>query len=374
MIMKEIRILEAFGEPIADGGQEAFVFGVMNKMDMTGMRIDCLTAYDCRSEYYQSLVEKKGGLVYSLNLLFSPGKSREIIREPFRQFLKEHHYDVVHIHSGSISVLAIMATEADKAGVKKVIVHSHASGEIDNLKHKLLRFLASIPLSRHVDIYCACSKEAAGWKFEPRFARKAHIIKNGIDTERFEYNPEKRAEIREKLHLQDCFVIGHVGRFTKEKNHEFLINVFEIISRNDPDARLLLTGAGDEMGRIKKLVEEKLLADKVIFTGSVTNVQDYLQAMDVFVLPSRFEGLGIVAIEAQAAGLPVITSDKVPISAKVTDEMMLLDISLDTSLEKWVKEIEKYKMHSRQDLTEQIRVGGYDIRETAKQIANMYLE
>lgn len=366
---KKLRILEAFGEPIADGGQEAFVFGVIDKMDMTGMTIDCLTAYDCRSKYYRNLVESLGGKIYALDLPFAPGKSRENIRKPFREFLKNHHYDVIHIHSGSISVLAIMAEEAGKARVKNVIVHSHASGENDNLKHKVLRFSASLALSRYATTYCACSKEAAEWKFEPRFAKKAHIIKNGIDTVRFKYNPQKRAEMRKLLGIENNFVIGHVGRFTKEKNHTFLIRVFEAVSQGYPSSCLLLIGAGDEMDTIKKLVEDKHLEDKVIFIGSVTNVEDYLQAMDVFVLPSRFEGLGIVAIEAQCAGLPVVASDQVPQSAALTDNMVFLP--LHDGLKKWTDQIARFSDIKR--TASGISTNDIDISHTAKQVRRLYM-
>ena len=367
--MSEIRVLEAFGEPIADGGQEAFVFGVLEKMDMQGLQVDCLTAYDYRSEKYRGLVERLGGRVYALNLPFAPGKSRGNIRKPFREFLKDHQYDVVHIHSGSISVLAIMAAEAGKAGVKKVIVHSHASGEKDNLKHKILRLLASIPMSKYVETYCACSKEAAEWKFEPKYAKKTQIIKNGIDTERFRYNVHKRTEMREILGLEDNFVLGHVGRFSKEKNHEFLVCVFEDVIKMAPDARLLLVGAGDEMDRIRSLVKKKQLEDKVIFTGSVTNVEDYLQAMDVFVLPSRFEGLGIAAIEAQCVGLPVIASDAVPNDADLGNISFL---PLSSATAAWAGKIEKMKDMDRKDISALVKKAGYDINETAKLVKELY--
>ena len=366
---ENIRILEAFGEPIADGGQEAFVFGVMEKMDMTGMTIDCLTAYDCRSEHYKSLVENFGGKVYALNLPFTPGKSRLNIRKPFGEFLKEHHYDIVHIHSGSISVLAIMSAVADKAGAKKVIVHSHASGDNDNLKHKVLRWTGSIMMGPHADVYCACSKEAAEWKFEPKFAGNAHIIMNGIDTKRFTFNPEKRAFMRHSNGLDGKFVIGHVGRFTKEKNHEFLINVFKKIVLIEPAARLLLVGTGTEIDKIKAKVRNEALDDYVTFTGSVTNVEDYLQAMDVFVLPSHFEGLGIVAIEAQCCGLPVIASDKVPKTAAVTDRMTFL--SLQNDINEWKKSILSYRVDERTGSTKNLEF--IDIENTCEQVRKLYV-
>ena len=367
--MAGIRILEAFGEPIADGGQEAFVFGTMEKMNMEGLRIDCLTAYDCTSEKYRSLVERLGGSVYTLNLPFAPGKSRGNIRRPFREFLKDHYYDAVHIHSGSISVLAIMAEEAGKAGVKKVIVHSHVDGENDNLKHKILRFLTSIPMARYTTTYCACSQKAADWKFESRYAKEAHIIKNGIDTVRFSYNPAKRTEMRKQFGLEDCFVIGHVGRFTYQKNQEFLIDVLEELRKTDPSAHLMLVGAGENFEKIQETVRIRGLDQNVTLTGSVTNVQDYLQAMDVFVLPSRFEGLGIVAIEAQCCGLPVIASDVVPRDIIIKNCEF---VSLSESADKWIQSIRKFRNAEREDNSAIVREHGFDARSTAEFVAGMY--
>ena len=367
--MAEIRVLEAFGEPIADGGQEAFVFGFLDKMNMKGLMVDCLTAYDCRNDKYKKFVERLNGSIYSLNLPFAPGKSRTLIRKPIKEFLEKHHYDVIHIHSGSISVLAIMAAEADKAGVKRVIVHSHVDGEIDNLKHKVLRFIASLSMRRHVDIYCACSRKAADWKFEPKYASKTYIIKNGIDTEKFKYNPQKRIEMRQKLGVESQFVIGHVGRFNYQKNHEFLINVFEAVVQRDPSCRLLLVGSGDDMKKIQKLVISKCLEDRVTFTGSVTNVEDYLQAMDVFVFPSRFEGLGIVAIEAQCSGLPVVASSAVPTDAKV-DNMTFLPLS--EGADRWADMVLLHKSSGRKDNSQKVRAAGFDARHTADMIRRMY--
>lgn len=365
-----MRILEAFGEPIADGGQEAFVFGVLDRIDMNGLFIDCLTAYDCRSDYYREKVEMKGGKVFALNLPFAPGRSREMIRAPFRAFLKVHFYDVVHIHSGSTSVLAIMAREAHRAGVKRVIVHSHVAGERDSLKHVLLRWIASLSMKKNVDIYCACSKEAAQWKFEPKYVKVTNIIKNGIDSNAFRYNPVKREELRQRLGLEDAFVIGHVGRFMSQKNHEFLIEVFqEVLSRCDK-ARLLLVGDGENMQKIQRLVEERRLRERVIFTGSVSNVSDYLQAMDVFVMPSKYEGLPIAAIEAQSTGLPAIVSDCVSHEIELSPDVHFLDLDLGSGV--WADCIVKLIGRSRKDNSDLIRAHGFDISDTAKEVRKMY--
>lgn len=368
---EKIKILEAFGEPIMAGGQESFVFGVMDKLDMTGLMIDCLTAYDWQVENYKELVQAKEGHCFSFKLPFIPGKSRKNIKKPLEEFLKNYHYDVIHIHSGSISVLAIMAEVADQAGVKKVIVHSHATGQGNNLKHKVLRFVASLSMGQHVDIYCACSKEAADWKYEKKYADKALIIKNGIDTDRFFFNPPKREEMRRTLKIQEqAFVIGHVGRFSWEKNHKFLIEVFEKISKREREALLLLVGDGDEMANVQEQVKSKGLENKVIFTGSVQNVEDYLQAMDVFVVPSLYEGLGIVAIEAQSTGLPIVASTCFPIGVAITDNLVFLDLS--EGKEKWVDKVISFKNILRHDNKEEIISAGYSIEQTAKSVREIY--
>ena len=370
---QELRVLEAFGEPIADGGQEAFVFNTLEKMDRTGMRIDFLTAYGLTSRHYAGMAEQMGGKIYALKLPFAPGKSRNNIAAPFRAFLRTHSYDVVHVHSGSISVLALMSSVAKRAGVKKVIVHSHVAGEKDTLKHRALRFLASIPMRCSVDVYCACSKIAADWKFEPAYARKAKIIKNGIDTQRFRFDPEKREEVRKRLGLsEEDFVLGHTGRFCYQKNQAFLAEILGALLSKIPGSVLLLVGDGEDIDVIRETVRQKGLETKVIMTGSVTNVEDYLQAMDVFVFPSRFEGLGIAALEAQCAGLPVVLSDHVPGEVRVSDNVVFLP--LEDGASRWAEAVRSLPGSQRKDQSRAVRDAGFDIRMTASVIRRLYLE
>ncbi len=369
-----MKVLEAFGEPIMSGGQEAFVFQVLKNMNTDNLSIDCLTAYNWVNNEYRHLVEKQGGAVYELKLPFHPGKSRMNIKEPFRAFLRNHAYDAVHIHSGSISVLAIMASVADKAGVKKVIVHSHSTGEHDSLKHKLLRLAASFSMRQHVDIYCACSQAAAEWKFAQPYAGKAIIIKNGIDTERFRFNPVIRDEYRKKLGISDrSLVLGHVGRFSHEKNQRFIVELFQEFQKRLPESKLLLVGDGEDRPMIEQMVHNKNdLSGKVILTGSVSNVPDYLQAMDVFILPSLYEGFAIVALEAQATGLPVIVSDTVPRDVKLTDNASFLSVK-EKPYEQWINEILRLQNRQRTSCTEQIIQAGYDISNTAEIVRNIYV-
>lgn len=368
-----MKVLEVFGEPVLSGGQEAFVFEVLKNINMENLQIDCLTAYGWGNENYRQIVEEHGGAAYELKLPFQPGKSRMNIAEPFRVFLQSHSYDVAHIHSGSISALAVMASVADNAGVKKVIVHSHCTGDNDNFKHKVLRFVASFSMSKHVTTYCACSKEAAEWKFVSRYARQACIIKNGIDTERFAFNPNIRKEYRKKLGINEgCFVLGHVGRFSYQKNQAFLIEIFKQLSERMPTSKLLLVGDGEDREKMETQINELKLTDKVILTGNVTNVQDYLQVMDVFVFPSRFEGFPIVAVEAQNAGLPVVLSDTITPDVKLTDEMSFLNLK-GTPVSTWTDKILQFKNHRRKNGAEKIKNSGFDIISTAETVRKLYI-
>ena len=369
-----MKVLEAFGEPILSGGQEAFVFEVLKNINMEGLQFDCLTAYEWGNEKYRQIVESKGGAAYELTLPFQPGKSRMNIADLFREFLKNHAYDVVHIHSGSISALAVMASVADTAGVKKVIVHSHSTGSNDDFKHKVLRFLASLSMRKHVSVYCACSREAAEWKFVSRYARQTHIIKNGIDTKKFAFNEAKRNEYRKKLGInEECFVVGHVGRFSYPKNQAFLIDIFKRLTERVTDCKLLLVGDGEDREKIETQIQELSLTDKVILTGNVRNVQDFLQALDVFVFPSFFEGFPIVVVEAQAAGLPVVLSDTILPDVKLTNDTIFLSLK-DTLGSVWIEEILRFKNRKREDGSKKIKSAGYDIKSTAEAVRNLYFE
>ena len=165
-------------------------------------------------------------------------------------------------------------------------------------------------------------------------------------------------------------VIGHVGRFSKEKNHDYLIDIFFEIQKKDNRYKLLLLGDGALKDSLKLKAEKSGLSDSVVFTGNVSNVQDYMQAMDLFVLPSEYEGLGIVGIEAQACGLPCVFSTGVPEEAKLTENVKFVPLE---DKDKWVATIKKMIKLPKLDNTEKIREAGYDINETAKQLESIYL-
>jgi glycosyltransferase involved in cell wall biosynthesis len=181
----------------------------------------------------------------------------------------------------------------------------------------------------------------------------------------------KRKEIREKLNLQNFHIIGHVGNFTLPKNHEFLIDVFKKLISKHNDYKLVLVGDGPMMDEIKRKVFRLDLKERVIFLGSRSDVNNLLQAMDVFVFPSRFEGFGMAAMEAQAAGLPCIISDKVPGACIVTDRVKR--VSLDESLDSWANEIIEAATHTRYDVYEKIKNCGFDITTNSRLLEQFYV-
>lgn len=368
-----MRILELLDGKISNGGIEMFLLNLIKRIDLSGndALIDCMTVEHADNEALRSLVEGRGGRIYSLGLNLYATKFSNHIYKPVLSFLKEHNYDIIHIHASSISAIALLAAAADKAGAKKVIVHSHATGRYDNITHKAFRMLAGFPLSGHADVFCACSKKAAEWKFSSKNASKAVIVKNGIDTKRFKYNPEVREEVRASLKIDSsALVIGNVGRFCPEKNHGFLLEIFEVLHKKQSDSVLFLLGDGEDKEKIRESVRAKGLEKSVIFTGNVTNVEDYMQAMDVFAFPSLFEGLGIVAVEAQCSGLPVAASDGVPKDICITEKVSFL--SLSQSAEVWADELIRLGDYERADQSEIIKNAGYDIEATVRQIEKIY--
>ena len=368
-----MKILELLGEPIANGGQEAFVINFINAIDMFDLSIDLLTPYNCSNNYYKTIVENKGGRVYSFNLPFAPGKSRRNIIKPLKKFLKSNHYDVVHIHSGSISVLKYASLAAKKAKVKKIIVHSHCAADRKTFKYRLVKLFSMPTLSLCPTDYCACSQIAGDWKFSKRIAKKKLIIlKNGVDLCEFSFKPEMRDIMRQSLGIANGeLVIGHVGRFSYQKNHEYLLKIQSDLKKNKVNSKLLPIGSGELFYEVKEQAVKDNILDEIIFVGNVDNVADYMQAMDVFALPSRFEGLPIVGVEAQASGLPCVFSNAITEEAHLTNQVEFLPIT-DEAVAEWSKVMQLLSNQERKDNRIILKEKGFDINATADKILALY--
>ena len=364
-----MNILELTGEPLFHGGQEKFITNLVQYMDDPSIVMDVLTPYSVDNDSFCELIEEHNGKVYSFDYEFVPGSNRKVLMKPLKDFLKSKNYDAVHIHSGSISFLAYAAETAKEVGIRKIIVHSHATG-IDNLKHRIVRRVFGPKIKSNATDFLACSYKAGLDKYPKSIMNnKLVIIQNGINVQDYARDNDIRIKQRDALGIpQEAFVVGHVGRFTFEKNHTFLISAFEKYYKENPDSYLLLVGDGDLMTECKRITADKGLDSCIMFTGNVENVQDYYQVMDVFVLPSIYEGLPFVALESQAAGLPCIISTGVPEAAEIGSNVKR--IPLDEAL--WVQEIAAARTLGISDNTALMKEAGYEVADTVKQIKKIY--
>lgn len=366
------KILEVFGEPIICGGQEAFVNNVIENIDWDGLKIDLYTPYYCDNDVYKNNIESRGGRVFAAGLEFNPGGSRFNIKKTLNELLENEKYDIVHVHSGSVSVLSIVAQIAKRNKVNNIIVHSHSPAEHETLKHILVKIWFFKTMITCPTCYMACSLNAAMCKFPKYIAvHKTRFVKNGINLQKYTFNEKKRKIIRDSLNLDEKdYLIGHVGRFSKEKNHKFLIEMIEKLVAYDKKFKLLLIGDGELKEKIEIFVKNKHLNDYVFFTGSVDNVHEYMQAMDCFALPSLYEGLPFVGVEAQASGMPIIVSTGVSIELKLTNSIVYEELDVD----KWICKIKSFCELKRVNNIAQLKKSGFDIVETAAILRKLYLD
>lgn len=354
------------------GGAETMLMNYYRQMDREQVQFDFLLTYQGISDYEKEILEL-GGKVFHITpcTLHTFGQYKKDIAN----FLTVHpQYRIVHSHNSSKS--AIPLGIAKKCGVPIRISHSHNMFLANPFSPKeCMRKLLRNPLKKVSTHNFACSKEAGIWLYGEKYWKegKVKIVKNAIDLECFAYMPETRERMRQQFGLKDSYVVGHVGRFAPQKNHDFLIDIFAEIKKKKKEAVLLLVGEGELRSEIEEKVRHLGLSDSVIFTGVRKDVPELMQMMDVFVMPSLFEGLGIVLIEAQTTGLPCFASEGVVAQeAKVTE--LLNFYSLEHKAEEWATEIlKKSVLYTRTSRVGQVTKKGYDSKEAAKKLQEFYI-
>ena len=366
-----LRVLEVLRTvPENPGGIENFVLGMVEHMDRKGLQADFLSVYPCVNRAYTARAEAAGGTMHTLGLAHGAGKAAMF--SAMVRFLKAHPYDVVHVHSGWIMELAAWTAAARLAGAGRILLHSHGAGAGENRAGRLLKNALCRPLAlRLSDERCACSRVSAEWIYGKAAAKRVRVIRDGIPADRFRYDPHVREELRKMYSIPETgFVVGYVANFYPVKNHGFLLEVFAKVLERESDVWLLLVGDGEEKDRIRACAERMKLADRVIFTGTTDRVPDYLQMMDVFVFPSGSEGFGLVSVEAQAAGLPVAASDRVPEETRVTDDVVFLPLT--DGADAWAETVLGFRGRIRADGADLVRAGGFEIRGIAEEIRKLY--
>lgn len=300
--------------------------------------------------------------------------------EDKEQFSKEFEeilargYDIVHLHTKQWKSILVEEI-CKKYQVKKVIVHSHSIG-IDTSdplqREKEVILHEQVKQNINEDIatdFWACSESAARFLFGGHITQeKIKIMPNAIDIDKFAYSKEVRDDYRKKYGLINSFVIGHVGRFSYAKNHEFLIRVFHEILRREKKAKLILLGDGELMPQVREQVRTLHMEEQVLFLGKRDDVCCWYQAMDVGCLPSRYEGLGIAMIEAQAAGLPFIASTNVPKDVEIIKSSLRIPLDVD----EWVEQILACKKKTRINALEQLSEAGYSLENQIHVIEEEY--
>lgn len=366
---KPQRILYVMPSPLRRAGTETYAMNYYRHFDRSKIQIDFLV-HGFEKGDFDSEVDDLGGGLYQVHK-----RGLRVTRNigELRKFFATNHYDLVHVHmdAGNYLVLKI----AREAGVPIRISHSHNTDfQTDNALKLAWDRYQQKRIPQEATHLFACSKAAAEWLYGAERLSEVHIVPNAIDLTKFAYNVRKRWAIRNKIGIaEDAIAIGHVGRFSYQKNHEFLIDVFtELLGRN-MGYELVLIGDGENQTRIRELAEGRGIAEHVVMVGAVDNAADYYSALDIFALPSHFEGLPVVGVEAQANGLPCLFSDKITTEVNFTGDVEFLPIEGDAAVKTWANVIKALGMPLRNTgASDLLRAAGYDIEESARMLEETY--
>lgn len=343
------------------GGLETMIMNYYRNIDRSKIQFDFLVHRQEEAAYDKEILSL-GGHIYRMPVLNPFSKA---YFSSLDSFFKKHRYNIVHSHLDCMSAYPLKI--AQKNGVSVRIAHSHNKSQDKNLKYPI-KLLSKRLIPKYATHLFACGKEAGYWMFN---GKPYTILNNAIDAQMYTYNEQIRNEVREELNLtNDNFVIGHVGRFNPQKNHGFIIDVFNAVYKRDENARLVLVGSGDGQQAIEDKVKRLGLSDAVLFLGSRGDVNRVLQAMDVFLFPSLYEGLPLSIIEAQAAGLPCIISDNVPDECIKTDRVFRY--SLGEPADFWADKIFEALKISKKDTLSEIVASGFDIKENSRKLEDFY--
>lgn len=359
-----LRIAHVLGK-MHGGGVEAMVMNYYRHIDKSKIQFDFIVDEDSTIVPFEE-IKSLGGKVF----IVPPYQHIYKYNQALTALLKENKYSIIHSHINALSVFPLSA--AKKAGVPIRIAHSHSTAAPGETKKNIFKNILR-PLSKtYPTHYCSCSRSAGEWLFGKSIVTtdRLNIVNNGIEVRKFSFDENEREMLRRDLDLADKFVIGHTGRLSFQKNQAFLITLLYEISKKTSDAVLLLLGDGPELEKLIKLAEDFGIRDKVLFLGNKADVNRYYNAMDVFAFPSRYEGFGISAIEAQASGMPVILSDNVPVEACLTG--MCVFLSIEQGVEPWIEAVLTFKEETSRETD--IAFDEYNIENTVEKLEDYYFE
>ena len=349
------------------GGIESFLCNTLLAMDRSGLEVDIVAA-QLRDSVFTAPLEAAGIHFRELSgALRSPKNGRL-----FSALLAQRHYDIVHLNAYQGLSLHYLAL-AQRADVPVRIAHSHNTELRKSPARPLKLALHRWARGAYRDVMThrwACSTPAARFLFGD--TSEWTFIPNGIDVERFRFDPVVREQVRAELGLDGKLVIGNVGRLCYQKNQAFLLEVFREVQRQRPESVLLLVGEGEGRPALEERMRVLGLEKNVIFYGTTDRVERLYWAMDVFAFPSRFEGLGIAAVEAQAAGLPAVCSEDVPPEARMTE--LATELPLSAGARSWAETLLNEKPPAdRAAAADEVSAAGFDVAVVAREIKSLWM-
>ncbi len=355
------------------GGVESFLITYYRNIDRSKVQFDFL----CNSHdpvAYEEELKALGGKCYHV----AP-RSKDPVRyyREMQALFKEHasEWNAIWVNVCSLANIDYLIF-AKKYGIARRIIHSHNAQNMDSRLRGVLHRLNKQRIASLATDFWACSETAAEWFYNEKLLQKVKIIRNAIDVDKYTYNASAGNKIRTEHGWQNKYVIGNIGRLHFQKNQEFIIDIFQSMQKRDPDSVLVLVGQGEDEKMLREKVHLAGLDEKVYFAGMQSNIPEWLSAMDLFLFPSRFEGLSIAALEAQANGLPMLCSAKVITKEiKITDNLRF--ISLERSADEWASQIEvsrrKYPRLGSEEIRRVFEERGYDIRTEAEKLEQLLL-
>ena len=349
------------------GGAETMIMNYFKNIDRSKIVFDFLVNRQYKAAYEDD-IKALGGRIYRMCPMY-PRYFRRYKRE-IRNFLINHpEYKIIHSNLEERSYFPLK--EAKKLGIPVRISHAHNVPKGFDIK-TIVRYYFRARLKPYVTHMFACGREAGDFLYGKKSRDKVILQNNAIDAKEYEYNAELERSCKKEFNLEGKFVIGHVGRFFKQKNHDFLIEVFNEICKIDKSAVLVLVGDGELKSHIEEKVKRLKLTERVKFLGVRNDVNYIMEGFDVFVLPSLFEGLPVTMIEAQSESLKCIISDKVPKECIITDNVE--GISLNEGAKIWAGKILKYKnSYKKKSMYEEIVKKKFDIKENALNMEKFYI-
>lgn len=364
---KPIRVAQIIGKWVG-GGVEAVVMNYYRHIDRNKIQFDFICDDDSTNIPYEE-IERLGGKV----ILIPPYQKVFKYHKELKRIFKEGNYRIVHSHINTLSVFSLFAAKC--AGVPVRIAHSHSTTNKKEFKRNIIKQILR-PFSKvFATDYMCCSELAGRWLFGNKTYDdgNVYLLNNAIEVEKFAYNEEIRKEMRQELNIKDdTLVIGHVGRFVEQKNHTFLIDIFNEVHKQEPNSVLVLVGQGPLEENIKEKVNKLNLTNHVKFLGQRNDVNKLYQAFDVFCLPSLYEGLPVVAVEAQASGLPCILSSDMTTETKILDSTEFVSIGKITI--KWSNVIlQAIKKNTRSNI-EEIENSQFDLNNKIREFEKKYIK